>query len=72
MDTSNFVEIAWIVMGLWASIKVLNEVTNVIQWYSNENIYWKKRNDALIEENNRLRLTIAELRKEDCVLQSRN
>lgn len=64
MDTSNFVEIAWIVMGLWASIKVLNEVTNVIQWYSNENIYWKKRNDALIEENNRLRLTIAEY----CVL----
>lgn len=64
MDTSNFVEIAWIVMGLWTSIKVLNEVITVVQWYSNERSYWKKCNNALTEENNRLHLTIAELRKE--------
>lgn len=40
-NTSNLVEIAWIVMGVWAAVKLLIEVKNFVEkWQDN---YWEER-----------------------------
>jgi len=50
-NTSNLVEVAWIVMGVWAAVRLLIEVKDFVEkWQDN---YWEKRYEkylALYEE----------------------
>jgi hypothetical protein len=50
-NTSNLVEIAWIVMGVWAAVRLLIEVKDFVEkWQEN---YWEeqcKKYVALCEE----------------------
>lgn len=50
-STSNLVEIAWIVMGVWAAVRLLIEVKDFVEKWQNN--YWEKRSEiyfALYEE----------------------
>jgi hypothetical protein len=50
-NTNNLIEIAWIVMGVWAAVRLLIEVKDFVEkWQDN---YWEKRYEkyfALYEE----------------------
>ena len=52
INTIDFVTMAWIGMGIWAAVTLIQEVKYTWQHWSDENMYWKKKHDALREELN--------------------
>jgi hypothetical protein len=52
INTIDFVTMAWISMGIWAAVTLIQEVKYTWQHWSDENMYWKKKHDALREELN--------------------
>ena len=52
INTIDFITVALI----WAAVTLIQEVKYTWQHWSDENMYWKKRHDALKEELNRLRV----------------
>ena len=56
INTIDFVTVAWIGMGIWAAVTLIQEAKHMWQHWQDENTYWKKRHDALKAELNRLRV----------------
>ena len=56
INTIDFVTMAWIGMGIWAAVTLLQEFKYTWQHWRDENRYWKKKHDALNEELNKLRV----------------
>ena len=52
INTIDFVTMAWIGMGIWAAVTLIQEVKYTWQHWSDENMYWKKKHDELREELN--------------------
>jgi len=52
INTIDFITVAWIGMGIWAAVTLIQEVKYTWQHWSDENMYWKKKHDALREELN--------------------
>jgi hypothetical protein len=48
-NTTSLVEVAWIVMGIWAAVTVFREVLDDVMNYFESNKYLQKRFDDLNE-----------------------
>jgi uncharacterized protein YbjQ (UPF0145 family) len=48
-NTNNLVEVAWIVMGVWASVTIFREVFDGVKESIENRKYWKKRYEDLNE-----------------------
>jgi len=56
INTIDFITVAWIGMGIWAAVTLIQEVKHLWQHWQDENLFWKKAHDRLNEELNRLKV----------------
>jgi hypothetical protein len=52
INTIDLITVAWI----WAAVTLVQEAKYTWQHWQDENMYWKKKHDALKEELNKLRV----------------
>jgi len=64
-NTSNLVEVAWIVMGIWAAVTLTNEFLNIAKELYDGNNYWKRRFEKISEVNDQLHNEIEKLKDEN-------
>jgi hypothetical protein len=53
-NTTSFVEVAWIVMGVWAAVTVFREVFDGVKESIENRKYWKKRYEDLSDAHTKL------------------
>lgn len=46
-NTGNLVEVAWIVMGIWATVRLFGDIKHLFESWRESNNYWRKRYDML-------------------------
>ena len=62
-NTGNLVEVAWIVMGIWATVRLFGDIKHSFESWRESNNYWRKRYDMLEKDLETMQTELMELRK---------
>ena len=63
-NTGNLVEVAWIVMGVWAVVRLFGDIKYAFEMWRDSNNYWKKRFDMLEKDYATTHKELMELKNE--------
>ena len=62
-NTGNLVEVAWIVMGIWATVRLFGDIKHLYESLRDSNNYWRKRYDMLEKDLETMQTELMESKK---------
>ena len=62
-NTGNLVEVAWIVMGIWATVRLFEDIKHSFESWRDSNNYWRKRYDMLEKDLETMQTELMESKK---------
>jgi hypothetical protein len=62
-NTGNLVEVAWIVMGIWATVRLFGDIKHSFESWRDSNNYWRKRYDMLEKDLETMQTELMESKK---------
>ena len=62
-NTGNLVEVAWIFMGIWATVRLFGDIKHLYESLRDSNNYWRKRYDMLEKDLETMQTELMESKK---------